>query len=291
MAIWVGDMQCDEVRELADAYGLGALDAAEREAADRHAESCPTCRRLLEEASLAASSIALATPVHRAPAALHSSVMRQVAAEPSGSGRAIPLGRFPNRAGALTTSHEIPRRAPPKQGSAPWWWGKQGLAASLAVLLLLGAAAGIAGLEMQVNRLQARSQSLQRGLADFEGQRAALMLLASDGTSRFPMQATDAGTPATGAVIWNRSQKRCSVFAAGLPSVSDQQVYHVWLIGDNRSWDEGELASGERGTAEKTIDLSRYADQSSYQLVVAVQPRVQGSGEWHPILRAWVGAQ
>jgi hypothetical protein len=284
-------MQCDEVRELTDAYGLGALDPTEREAVDRHAESCPACRRLIDEATFAASAIALATPIYRAPRELHGAVMRQLADEAGGSEHSLPPRRFPGWRVAPAAPAELPLRIPATRSRASWWSGKQGLAASLAVILLLSAGVGIAGLQMQVNRLQTRSQSLQRGMADFEGQRAALMLLASDGTSRFPMQPTDTGTRATGAVIWNRSQKRCSVFAAGLPSPSEGQAYHVWLVGDNRSWDEGELASGDRGTAEKTIDLSRYADQTDYQLVVSVQPRHPGDGAWHPILRAWVGSQ
>ena len=222
-------MRCDEVRDFADAYGLGALDPSERESADRHAEGCAACRQLLDEACIAASAVALATPLYRAPRDLYAAVMRQVTVDSDRSPRPAPLRRIQGR----TSEPELtPAQAyRPMQGNhGPSWWSwKQGIVASLAAVLLLGAAFWIVGLQMQVNRLQTRSQTLQRGLSDFEGQRAALMLLASDGTSRFPMEPTDTEITATGAVIWNRSQKRCSVFAAGLPSVAQGQAYHVWL--------------------------------------------------------------
>lgn len=271
-------MHCDEVMEQADAYGLGALDPDERDLLDRHAETCAACRLLLDEATLDAAQLALATPLQRAPQALRARLMRQLTEEGKPGWRPSMPQRFTGASSNVPVS---------RRGGRPVW--QQAAAASVAAVVLLGAAIWIAGLQMQVNRLQGRSQTLQRGMTDFESQRAALMLLASDGTSRFPMQPTDPSTGAKGAVIWNRDQRKCSIFVTGLPAPSADQVYHVWLVGGDRSWDQGELNSGGRGTAEKSIDLSRYANQAGYQLVVSLQNRQPGSGEWHPILRAWVG--
>lgn len=282
-------MQCDQVRDSAEAYGLGALDAEEREAVDRHAEACSSCRQLLDEATVDAAALALTAPLHRAPPELRGRLLRQIGAESRTNLLPLPLQRFTGHAATQQSRVSWAGAAPP---STPFAYGRrwlQTVAASLAVVLLLGAALWIARLQMQMNRVQSRSQAMERGLADFEAQRAAVALLASVGTARLDMQTTDPSSGATGAVIWNREQRKCSVFAIGLPAPPPDQAYHVWLAGPNRSWDEGELMGGAQGTAEKTIDLSRYGGVSSYQLIVSIQPRVPGSGEWQPILRAYIG--
>ena len=282
-------MHCDAVRESAEAYGLGALDQQERDALDRHAEQCSACRTLLDDAILEAAQLGLSAPLYRAPAALRGRVLRQVSEEGRSDPRPLPLQRIAGHNGSAPSQVSWAGTPPPGALLLHGRRWLQTVAASLAVALLLGAAVWIARLQMQMNRVQSRSQALERGLSDFEAQRAAIALLASVGTSRLDMQTADPSSGATGAVIWNRDQRKCSVFAIGLPPPSPDQAYHVWLAGPNRSWDEGELSAGAQGTAEKMIDLSRYKDLSTYQLIVSIQPRVSGSGEWQPILRAYIG--
>jgi hypothetical protein len=276
-------MRCEEVREEADLYAIGALDADEREALERHAESCPGCQELLERATIQAGRLGFAAPSQHAPAELRRRILRDVANdERSPAERAAPI-HFSGSASVVSAAPWHARRPGVLQS-----WGRVAAVAAT-VLLLVGGGAWIARMQMQMNRLSERSQTLQRRVADFQSQRDAIMLLASEGTSRFAMQSTDSSTGASGAVIWNPDQRKCSVLAAGLPAAGRDQVYHVWLMGGNRSWDEGELIVAENGMGEKTIDLSRYAAQDNYQLVASRQPRQPGSGEWQPILRAWVG--
>jgi hypothetical protein len=162
----------------------------------------------------------------------------------------------------------------------------------MAVLLFIGCAVWIAGLQMQVTRLQARSQALQRVTTEFESQRSALLLLASEGSVRFEMQATEPNTGVAGAVIWNPDRHQCSILVSGLPAAAADQTYHIWLVGNQRSWDSGELSTSGTGTAEKTLDLNYMASQPGYQVVVSLQPRRSATGgSWQPILKAWVGIQ
>lgn len=51
-------MNCDEVRELVDRHATGALSDAEREAVERHAESCAGCRADLESARVLSPAVA-----------------------------------------------------------------------------------------------------------------------------------------------------------------------------------------------------------------------------------------
>src|SRR6478609_4894431 len=110
-------MQCDELRELSDAYAIGALDPSEREAVERHAELCSACHDFLEHASLVASSLALAAPLRPAPRELHARVMNQVANESEATEAPIKhflIGEPPQR--------ETPawRRPDPRRWSWNW---------------------------------------------------------------------------------------------------------------------------------------------------------------------------
>jgi hypothetical protein len=283
-------MRCEEVREDVELYAVGALDAAERESLERHAESCSACREILDTATLEAARMGFSAPLHRAPTELYARMRRELeSAERAGRHQFAPL-RFvrPTEADA-TASDSVATSPRSRRKPSTRWQRTTQVAAAVAILAAVGASAWGVDLQIQMHRLVARDQAMQMRVLELEGQREAVMLLVSDGTQRFAMQATDASTGAAGAVIWNPGQHKCSIFAAGLPVPPADQAYHVWLMGGNHSWDEGELSASESGSAEKTIDLSRYSGQANYQLVVSRQPRQSGSGEWQPVLRAWVG--
>lgn len=283
-------MDCDEVRDSLDAYALGALDAGEREQVERHLETCPDCRAEAGRASAVASALALSAPVHAAPPELRARVMRQIEEqerdEPESSLRRLvihtPGPRTPRMRQLFSPPSSLGRRA------RTWL---QPIAASIAILLLAGAGAWIVQMQRQINRLQARSQAMQRGLAEFEGQRAALMLLASEGTVRYDMQPANPASGLAGAVIWNPDRHVCSIFVSGLPPAPDGESYHVWLVGDHRSWDSGTLSASPEGVAEKTIDLSSMWADSGYQIVVSSQQHQSSGSAWQPMLKAWVGIQ
>jgi anti-sigma-K factor RskA len=284
-------MVCEEVRESADAYALGALDATEREALERHIEHCVECRELVEQLSLATSTLALAAPLTAAPKALHSQLMRQIAIE---SG---PIPGTPTLKSLFASDQSISARsygtaAHSSVGSRIRWRWVQSIAAVLTLLLFAACALWIARLQTQVSRLQARSQALQRAASDVDVQRSALMLLASEGSVRLEMQPMDPTSGVTGAVVWNPERHKCSILVSGLPAPGDDQTYHIWLVGNQHSWDSGELSTSGSGAAMKTLDLNPVSYQQGYQVVVSLQPRSSSNGgDWQPVLKAWVGIQ
>jgi anti-sigma factor RsiW len=287
----INSTKCEYVREASDAYAIGALDPAEREAIERHAEMCSACREFLEHATLVGASLALTAPLRPAPRELHARVMNQLDHEGGAASATAPIKRL------LTGEHLNLNSGSswlPRPGPGHWprsWRWLQPLAASAAVIAVIAGAAWIARLQSQIKTLQTQSRSLQRVANDFETQRSALMLLASDGTIRYDMQATDPGKGVSGAVIWNPDQHKCSVFVSGLPPAPPDQTYHVWLVGYQRSWDGGELSTSGNGTAQKTMDLNPMSSQSGYQVVVSLQQQRASSGAWQPLLKAWVGIQ
>jgi Anti-sigma-K factor rskA/Putative zinc-finger len=287
-------MDCDEVKEAADAYALGALDANEREALERHIEHCAGCRDYVERLTLAASSLALAAPLRAAPAALRSRVMRQVEIESGSAPGTTTLKRLfvPGQPPSGDPPARLPTTTSEKSdGRARWRW-VQSIAAVLILFLFAACAIWIARLQMQVTRLQARSQTLQRAASDVDLQRSALMLLASEGSVRLEMQPMDPASGVTGAVVWNPERHKCSILVSGLPAAAPDQTYHIWLVGYQRSWDSGELAMSGSGAAMKTLDINTGSNQQGYQVVVSLQPRSSSNGgDWQPVLKAWVGSQ
>jgi anti-sigma-K factor RskA len=62
-----GEMGCEQVRELAPDLAIGIADGQERDAALRHAATCPGCRQLVSELSSVVDDLLLLAPSHQPP--------------------------------------------------------------------------------------------------------------------------------------------------------------------------------------------------------------------------------
>jgi predicted anti-sigma-YlaC factor YlaD len=71
-------MDCKQVKELLDAYALGAAEPEEATALDEHMEDCARCWQTFNEAQRAAAAIALSTSLHRAPESLRRNILAEV---------------------------------------------------------------------------------------------------------------------------------------------------------------------------------------------------------------------
>ncbi len=60
-------MECKEIRDLLDAYALGAAEVDEANTVEEHVVDCVRCWSYLNEAQRAAASIALSTVLQQAP--------------------------------------------------------------------------------------------------------------------------------------------------------------------------------------------------------------------------------
>jgi anti-sigma factor ChrR (cupin superfamily) len=281
-------MQCEQVSDLVDAFALGALDEPERDAVARHLEGCADCRAHLEQAERLVASLAVATPLRRAPETLHSRLLTAIATGPDSAAIQNPADHEHPSPVTVTT---LPR-ASKQPARRPWRVWPAGAAAA-AVVLIAGAGGWIAALQMQVISLQNKSHVLEQGMSDVQGQHSALQLLASIGSSSVPMWPADS-TAAQGTVIWNSMREECSVLASDLPPAPAGESYHVWLLGDGSrqgAWDEGPLSVATSGSVQKTIDLHQIPQGQGYEVVIMLQPRQSSTGERHPVLRATVNEQ
>lgn len=83
-------MTCSHVRALAGAYALDALEAAEREAVERHLDVCPACRAFVAQHAEVAASLARLVPPEEPPAELRARILAEARGAPAwpASGRA-----------------------------------------------------------------------------------------------------------------------------------------------------------------------------------------------------------
>ncbi|MGI8999385.1 MAG: anti-sigma factor [Candidatus Limnocylindria bacterium] len=247
------DIDCATLDEIAGAYGLGAVDAAEAEAVERHLDGCgqphDEARGLIAAASL--------IPV----------ALEQVAPSPDLRGRLM--------ATVATTPQEhrsdaaAPRRAvilePMAAPRRPWWQFSQ-----------LPSAVAAVGLAAAVG-LGAWGVSLNGQLAERD---AALRVVAS-ADAAFVAEG-DAGR---GWVIENGDQ---AMFVAdGLADLAAGQLYELWLIdGDGNAVAAGTLTDTD-GVA--LVELERnLGDATTFAVTVETERVEQSFNE--PVMVAALGA-
>lgn len=117
-----GEMDCDQVRELAPDLAIGIADGQERDAILRHAATCPDCRRLVAELSSVADDLLLLAPSQEPPAGFADRTLARISP---------PAAQ--------------PRRATRPSGRQFWagrrWLPRLAVAASIVVALAAGAGA------------------------------------------------------------------------------------------------------------------------------------------------------
>jgi Putative zinc-finger len=77
-----GEMNCEQVRDLAPELALGIAEGEERDAALRHLSGCAGCRRLVSELSSVGDELLQLAPTHDPPAGFESRVLAVVAEPP-----------------------------------------------------------------------------------------------------------------------------------------------------------------------------------------------------------------
>ncbi len=237
-------MTCAEFKELAAVLALGALDPAERAAAEAHlAEaSHEGCFEALQQASTGVEALARTLPSPRPPAAIWSAIEARVA---------------------------------PRQGFGPREAIAWTAAAAAALLLFAGGARerrlhaeAVAGVEREKQQCLGELSSL-RGEA--EAQRSAIALLQSPTTQvvSFAAQPTGGGLGAR-ALIDVAARKGMVLSSALLPRAGKD--FELWIIrGKEAPVPAGLLRAGQSGTVLASIDPQLLAGGAD-ALAVSVEP-------------------
>ena len=143
-----GEMSCEQVRELAPELTIGIADGQQRDAALRHAATCPDCRQLISELSSVMDDLLLLAPSHEPPPAFAARTVASIsppAAVPEGMRDPVP---------SPARRARQPRRALARAGTRLRW------AAAAAVCLAAASAGGGLWLSSGVGGTQAGALTL-----------------------------------------------------------------------------------------------------------------------------------
>ncbi len=214
---------CDHVREELEGWALGALDAAETRAVERHLAFCAECRG----EGVAIRDIASLLPLSLAPvnpsAAAKRSLMLRIAEEQMG---AAGIAEPPQGSSAGPSAQEQP------SGRTSYNWS-QLLVAPLAIALLV----------MTLWSFELKDQVNDQGGGD--GRSSALTALLPDGFQTFSMHSECAKCQSTGKLLADPEKADALMVAWNLDPT---QVHQVWCEeGDGSRVLVASLQVGEDG--------------------------------------------
>ena len=200
-----------EIQELLGVYALDAVDRDEADLIEVHLRDCPRCR---------------------AEVAQH----RETAAALAHSGSSAPPGVWERISGSL-------EEAPPQLDMAKVVALKprrRSVPIPMAAALAAMAAAVIALLGVQVDRLDNRTDTLEAALGSKGLDQAVQVALFDQGARRVDLRSTDGVTLAQAVV---RQSGEAYFVPQALPALSTQQTYQLWAIVDDRAVSVGILGS------------------------------------------------
>jgi hypothetical protein len=240
-------MDCEQVRELLDAYALGASDPADAAVVEEHVADCVRCWGELSKGQQTAALLALTVQIEEAPARLGERIIaraqreRSLAGEPPGIWSRFRMP-WPATAGAL----------------------------GVASLVALGVSAFF-GLQVQdlrnknsdlqtqlassTSQIQQQLQTTSKQLSD---QQSIFTVLADDHRVQVPV--TDpAGSPAEAYYTWSPEKHRGFLLCEGLPALVAGTMFELWVVTKNGSAQKAnpmQSFDSSNGTCQVTMDYS-----------------------------------
>jgi anti-sigma-K factor RskA len=215
------DMRHDTFAQLAAAYALGALDAAERADFEVHLRTCDACQQDVA--------------VYRGIGAGIGSGVEPVAPPAAVKTRVLAAATASAQTPALDRRTMFPTPPAPRPAAAfPWL----ALAASLVLAAAAGAYAWILHQQLATSRrvaveLSTRAETMrgQLGVARADAARSTRVLevLAAPDVVPVSLAGTKAAASASGHAYWSPSHG-VWLTADGLPALSPGRIYQVWLV-------------------------------------------------------------
>jgi hypothetical protein len=228
-------MNCDQVKELLDAYALGCADPEDAAALEEHVADCARCWPSLNEAQRAAAAIALSITLKRAP----SSLRKRILAEAQGmDGAADPK---------------------PAQRLRRLWPAGVGLlaaatAAALAFALFLQVE--VSDLRGDNDRLAAQLQNADTLLTQ---QQQVMTLLAAPDVQQVKLEPTDPASSAGAVYHWSGSARMGAILCNDMPPLQEGDVYQIWFLTEDESYPVGTLQAWN-GIGQTSMYLDNIPD-------------------------------
>jgi hypothetical protein len=242
-------MKCDEMRELFEAYALGALDQDEADLVERHVGGCYECRRELDAYLSAVAALDFALPSAESP--------------PRGSKDAILSkiagGRRESRLRSILSRLTL---FPRLQLARP---------AAAFVLLAILLSAGSLVWALHLSSALARERDLRAELSEKIGDQEAIFeVVDSSQTVRAILRSTD-GTNAYGKLYTHPELREVVALTGRMSNPRNGQVYNLWLTEDGAEFLAGEMTVNNEGFALILYDAGRVGPEYESARVV-LQP-------------------
>jgi anti-sigma-K factor RskA len=218
--------------ELLPLLAMRALEGEERAAVERHAASCPACRRELMELERDLGTLAEAPGVVEPPPEIRIRLLEVIAAE-----------------GTATVD---------ARGPARWW-----LAAAAALILVTGglwlqALQGTRDLRLERDRLAAELARAETEVDALRRQQTALVreieTLRDPGSRHVLLAGLEPTSRASGRTVVDPEGDRARFYAFGLPQLADDEDYELWLIAEGTPVAAGIFDVDARGEAVLDIE-------------------------------------
>jgi anti-sigma-K factor RskA len=247
------DLSCDDVRELAAAFVLGALDDAEADAVRAHLASCADPHAEMAELGSVVSVFAESVPVVEPPAALKGRILAAAAADLEARGGAAapsaPSGSVapvsPTPAPASETPTPFPTAAERQQRAA----GRAGMGSWVLRIAAVVAIAVLGGWNLLLQDALRTTQARLDTVGTYEQNVAAVLEgAAQPGSLTAILTGQGADAPAGLASVLSDGTVRIAM--RDLPATSGNQVYEAWVIGgDGKPVPLGSFQVGQTGIA------------------------------------------
>jgi len=265
-------MNCDEIRDLLEAYTLGALDETERAELEPHLATCPDCQALVSEyaeiVSLLPQGVATASSL-KLPAHLKQNLLKSIEQPTSDQAYSRTKDAFPRRSWLA--------------------WFRPHLIVSGSALILL-----IVFLiwNIRLNITLAQERALRAEFADLvDQQEIVLEIVDSAQTTKRLMRAVEPGSdaPPYGKVYTREEFPQVVAMIARLPTPPPGQAYHLWLTKAGQTNLAGTLMVNDDGFGLLVFDAEE--NNPTYERAqLTLQPEGSTSPT-NPPLILWQEAQ
>jgi anti-sigma-K factor RskA len=266
-------MDCDEIRDLLDAYALGAADPAESVALEEHVADCVRCWEELTKSQQTAAMLALAIPIETPPDYVERRVMAQAEVQrppaPAASARGGLLGRlrlgWPATAGALAVTSVVALVfAAALQVQLDDVRGDNDLLETQQqsdVRVIGDMQEDMSTLQVQLAGVLEENDDLQEELTTdaqvIDDLQEIMTVAFSEDLSTTELVAGSAGAVGVGTVLYGWSRKYLSGFIIchDLPPLADDSVYQAWFRSGENVVSAATFTADE-GTCHVPVQLS-----------------------------------
>lgn len=241
--------------DLLEAYALGALEADERHAVERHLATCTECRRQAADLAATADLLPLALAAAsslRPPADLKDRVLRAV----HGSATADPapdVSTRPRATSAEPASGVAPVSAMDRWQIVPGRVGRWRTVAAAALLVVL-ALSLLWGVRLSEALDQERAMRASVAAHFSRQQEIVLEVVDAAEATRVILRSPDPDSGAYGKLFTRPDLPHVVAMAARLPMPAEGQTYHLWLTSEGRTFLAGVLPVNDQGFGLLTFD-------------------------------------